>query len=89
MMMCRLFIDIYDINAVTNSVTPNDHHTPLTSYILERINATGIIITAYLNTDITSDGSPFPNPSSAPEAVTDTDDTIKPALIILSAWHRH
>ena len=39
----------------------------------------------YLNIDIISEGIPLPSPSSAPEAVTDTEDTINPALIILKA----
>ena len=43
------------------------------------------MITTYLNTDIISEGKPLPSPSRAPEAVTDTDDTIKPALIIFKA----
>ena len=32
-----------------------------------------------------SDGNPFPSPSSAPAEVTDTVDTINPALMILNA----
>ena len=39
----------------------------------------------YLNIDIIREGIPLPSPSSAPEAVTDTEDTINPALIILKA----
>ena len=49
------------------------------------MNATGIITATYLHTDIISDGNPFPSPSSAPVEVTDTVDTINPALIILNA----
>ena len=49
------------------------------------MNATGIITATYLHTDIISDGNPFPSPSSAPAEVTDTVDTINPALIILNA----
>ena len=35
--------------------------------------------------DIHNDGTPFPNPSSAPLHVTETADTTNPRLMILSA----
>lgn len=44
-----------------------------------------MMTTTYLNIDIISEGIPLPSPSSAPEAVTDTEDIINPALIILKA----
>ena len=49
------------------------------------MNAAGIIITIYLQREITSDGKPLLSPSRAPQEVTDTADTTKPALIILKA----
>ncbi len=47
------------------------------------MKAAGIMTATYLNIDIISEGIPLPSPSSAPDTVTDTEDTINPALIIL------
>ena len=41
--------------------------------------------TTYLSRDMSRDGVPFPNPSSAPDAVTDTADTTNPAHMMRSA----
>ena len=43
------------------------------------------MIIKYLHMDIASDCTPLPNPSNAPEEVTDTADGIKPMLISRSA----
>ena len=50
-----------------------------------KTNADGIIITIYLQSEITSDGKPLLSPSRAPQEVTDTAENTKPALIILKA----
>lgn len=34
---------------------------------------------------MTKEGTPFPNPSKAPEEVTETDETMKPPLMIRRA----
>ena len=59
-----------DIAAVTSSVTQNAFHTPSGPNARLSRNAAGTIITRYLHSDIISDGTPFPSPSSAPEEVT-------------------
>ena len=47
-------------------------------------------MTTYRSREIHRDGSPSPSPSSAPEAVTETADTIKPRLIkcraVIPSW---
>lgn len=43
------------------------------------------MITTYLDSDMNSDGIPLPNPSKAPEHVTETADTAKPQLMYLRA----
>ena len=43
------------------------------------------MIATYRQNEIRSDGVPLPRPSSAPEDVTDTADTIKPRLMMRSA----
>ena len=74
-----------EVAHVISSATQNAFHTPAAPAILLNIKAAGIIITTYLINDITNDGTPFPRPSSAPDATTDTVETTNPALIILSA----
>ena len=44
------------------------------------------MITTYRNSEIIRDCVPFPSPSSAPEDVTETDETIKPALMMRRAF---
>ena len=73
-----------EITAVISSVTQNAFQTPFASNARLSRNAAGIITTMNLHSEIISDGTPLPSPSSEPEAVTDTDDTINPALIMRS-----
>ena len=75
----------YENTAVTSSVSQNACHTPTAPAMLLRTSAAGMITSTYLQSDIISDGSPLPRPSSEPVAVTDTDDTINPIQSILSA----
>ena len=63
-----------EITAVISSVTQNAFQTPFTSNARLSRNAAGIITTMNLHSEIISDGTPLPSPSSEPEAVTDTDD---------------
>ena len=44
-----------------------------------------MMISTYLHREIRREGVPFPSPSSAPQAVTDREDTIKPMLMIRRA----
>ena len=74
-----------EITAVISSVTQNAFQTPFASNARLSRNAAGIITTMNLHSEIISDGTPLPSPSSEPEAVTDTDDTINPALIMRRA----
>ena len=73
--------------AVISSATQNAFHTPAgpKPQSLESIHAAGIMTTTYLSRDMSRDGVPFPNPSSAPDEVTDTADTTNPAHIMRSA----
>ena len=62
-----------EITAVISSVTQNAFQTPFASNARLSRNAAGIITTMNLHSEIISDGTPLPSPSSEPEAVTDTD----------------
>ena len=62
--------------AVTASVTQNACQIPTTPNI--RLNI-------YRQSEINKDGIPLPNPSNAPDEVTDTAETINPVHIILNA----
>ena len=44
-----------------------------------------MMISTYLHREMIREGVPFPKPSSAPQAVTDTAETRKPALMIRRA----
>ena len=44
-----------------------------------------MMISTYRNREITREGTPLPSPSSAPDDVTETADTTKPALMMRSA----
>ena len=68
-----------------SSATQKACQTPTAPKNRLKINAAGIIITIYLQREITSEGKPLLSPSRAPQDVTDTADTTKPALIILKA----
>ena len=72
--------------AVISSAIQKACHTPFAEKILLRINAVGMIIIVYLKSEMMSDGRPLLSPSRAPDEVTDTADTTKPALIIRSAF---
>ena len=74
-----------EMTAVISSVTQKAFHTPSGPKARLSRNAAGTIITRYLHRDIMSDGTPFPRPSSAPDEVTETADTTKPALMIRRA----
>lgn len=71
--------------AETNSVKQNAYHTPFAP--TNRLNkyAAGIMTITYRNSEINKEGAPLPNPSSAPEQVTDTADMTNPRLMICSA----
>lgn len=71
--------------AVTNSVIQNACHTPTASKNRLKINATGIINSAYLSKEITKEGLPMPKPSKAPHEMIEMEETTNPMLIILSA----
>ena len=71
--------------AVTASVTQNACQIPTTPNIRLNKNAVGIMINIYRQSEINKDGIPLPNPSNAPDEVTDTAETINPAPIILNA----
>ena len=73
------------MTAVISSATQNACHTPTAPKIRLKINAAGMITIIYLQREIISDATPLLSPSNAPQEVTDTLDTIKPALIILRA----
>ena len=67
------------------SVIQNACQTPVTPVKMLSTYAIGIINKAYLKSEIISESVPFPNPSRAPVAVTDTADTTNPAHNILKA----
>lgn len=71
--------------AVANSVIQNACHTPTASKNRLKIKATGIINKAYRSKEITKEGVPIPNPSSAPQEMIEMEETINPMLIILRA----
>jgi len=51
--------------------------TPEGPKSLDRMKAAGMMTMTYREREITRDCGPFPRPSRAPEAVTDTEDTRK------------
>ena len=71
--------------AVIASVIQNAFQTPTAPKSLLRKNAVGMITTTYRQSEISNEGMPFPSPSSAPEDVTETAETIKPAPMIRRA----
>ena len=71
--------------AVITSVIQNAFQTPTAPKSLLSKNAVGIITTTYRQREISKEGVPFPGPSNAPEEVTETDETIKPAPMIRRA----
>ena len=75
----------YATTAVTSSETQKAFHTPVTPINRLKMNAHGIMITTYRRREISKDGVPIPSPSKAPADVTETADTINPALMIRSA----
>ena len=74
-----------DTNAVSASATQKAFHTPTAPKGRLRINAAGRMISRYLQRDTTSEAVPLPSPSSAPQEVTETEDTRKPAQMIRRA----
>ena len=76
---------MYANPAAANSVKQNAYQVPSAPRNLLKQNAAGMIITTYRKSDIYRDGRPFPNPSSAPEQVTETADTMNPRLMICKA----
>ena len=70
---------------MTASATQNAFHTPTGPNSRLSKNAAGRMTTMYRHREITSEGVPLPSPSSAPEAVTETAETKKPALMMRSA----
>ena len=85
-----------EMTAVITSVTQNAFQTPTAPKNLLSKNAAGIITTTYRQREISKEGTPFPSPSSAPEEVTETAETINPApmmrravspaWIVVSVW---
>lgn len=71
--------------AVIASVIQNAFQTPTAPKSLLSKNAIGMITTTYRKSEISNEGVPFPSPSSAPEDVTETAETRKPALMIRRA----
>ena len=71
--------------AVIASVIQNAFQTPTAPKMLLSKNAVGMITTTYRQSEISNEGMPFPSPSSAPEDVTETAETIKPAPMIRRA----
>lgn len=71
--------------AVTNSVIQKACHTPRASRKRLKTNATGRISRAYRSREITSEGVPMPSPSRAPQEMMETEETIKPMLMIHKA----
>ena len=67
------------------SVTQKACQTPAAPQNRLKIKAAGIISRTYRSSDIVSDGPPIPSPSSAPEAMTETAETINPRLMIRRA----
>ena len=73
------------MTAVAASVIQKACHTPSAFQNLLKINAIGIISKPYRSEEITRDGLPIPNPSSAPQEMTETEETTKPALMMRRA----
>ena len=67
------------------SVTQKACQTPAGPHSRLNTKASGRMTAAYRSSEMTSEGTPSPSPSSAPQEMTDTDEMMKPALIILSA----
>ena len=74
-----------EIPAVSASAIQNACHTPTAPKMRLRIKAAGRIMIKYRHNETTREAVPFPRPSSAPQAVTDTEETRKPAQMIRSA----
>ena len=64
--------------AEINSVTQNACQTPFAPIILHSTTVIGRMTTVYRHNEITSDAVPFPSPSSAPDAATETAETRNP-----------
>ena len=73
------------ITAVEISVIQKALQTPFAPKALLSKNAAGKMITAYLQSEIASEATPFPSASSAPLAATLTDEATNPIAIIRSA----
>ena len=73
------------MTAVMNSVIQNAFQTPTGPMILHKSEAAGMMMNRYRNSEIMRDWVPFPSPSNAPEDVTETADTINPALMMRRA----
>ena len=73
------------MTAVMNSVIQNAFQTPTGPMARHKKAAAGIMMNRYRNSEMMRDRVPFPSPSNAPEDVTETADTIKPALMMRRA----
>lgn len=73
------------MTAVIASAAQNAFQTPAAPKNLLSKNAVGMMMIMYLHREIINDCSPFPNPSNAPEEVTETAETTKPAAMIRRA----
>ena len=74
--------------AVIASVIQYAFQTPTAPKMLRSKNAVGMITTTYRQSELSNEGMPFPSPSSAPEDVTETAETIKQAPIIRRAVYQ-
>ena len=70
---------------MTASVRRKACHTPEGPETELKRKAAGRITTVYLHRDMMREANPFPIPYKAKDEVTDTDDIIKPALIMRRA----
>ena len=76
---------IREMTAAITSVIQNAFQTPTAPKNLLSKNAAGMITTTYRQSEISNEGVPFPSHSWAPEEVTETAETIKPAPMMRKA----
>ena len=72
-------------NAVINSVIQKLCHTPVEPINRFKIKAKPSITKIYRNIEIIKEENPLPQASRLPDTVIDTEEIIKPILIILKA----
>ena len=72
-------------NAVINSVIQKLCHTPVEPINRFKIKAKPSITKIYRNIEIIKEENPLPKASRLPDTVIDTEEIIKPILIILKA----